>query len=264
MSKHTKLLLVTLLVLLLTVTAGCKDQTGQINPEQNQSGSQNTENISEPSRDSESEATSETDSDSEEIHDDLEAFNAFSDMLSKSVDIKNLYYEFELRVEGVSREYYSAWMSENQIRIDPFDQKNSIYANLKDQTVFVLDHTLGILSPADYDETFFNGMMSPVAFDEALEQDMFEHVHFEGSALIDGKPCDVYEVHSADLNVTYYLWKDHGLTVKMVAQITGFPKYEYYFRSLQPDGASGEALTPPQDVKVSADFAVLPSLKVGQ
>ncbi|MZQ96844.1 MAG: hypothetical protein GT601_04120 [Acidaminobacter sp.] len=262
--KHTKILLVTLLLGLMISTAGCTNQTAQTNPEDQQNTSENAATGSESSEEAETEAAPGTQSESEEIHDDLEAFNDFSNTLAKSVGIKNLYYEYELRVEGVSREYYSAWKSDDQVRIDTFDHKHSIYANLKDQSAFVLDRTSGILSPSDYDETFFSGMMSPVAFNEALEQDMFEHVHYEGSALMDGKPCDVYEVHTADLNVTYYLWKDNGLTVKMIAQITGFPKYEYYFRSLQPEGASVEDLTPPNDVTSAKETVILPTLKVGQ
>jgi len=262
--KHTKILLVTLLLGLMILTAGCANQSAQSIPEDQQNTSENAVTGSESSEEAETEAAPGTPSESEEVHDDLEAFNDFSDMLAKSVGINNLYYEFELRVEGVSREYYSAWKSDEQVRIDSFDHKHSIFANLKDQSAFVLDRTSGILSPSAYDETFFTGMMSPVAFNEALEQDMFEHVHYEGSALMDGKPCDVYEVHTADLNVTYYLWKDNGLTVKMIAQITGFPKYEYYFRSLQPEGASAEDLTPPNDVTLSKETVMLPTLKVGQ
>ena len=262
--KHTKILLVTLLLGLMISTAGCANQSAQSIPEDQQNTSENAVTGSESSEEAGTEAAPGTPSESEEVHDDLEAFNDFSDMLAKSVGINNLYYEFELRVEGVSREYYSAWKSDEQVRIDSFDHKHSIFANLKDQSAFVLDRTSGILSPSAYDETFFTGMMSPVAFNEALEQDMFEHVHYEGSALMDGKPCDVYEVHTADLNVTYYLWKDNGLTVKMIAQITGFPKYEYYFRSLQPEGASAEDLTPPNDVTLSKETVMLPTLKVGQ
>ena len=262
MMKYTKILMVALLLGSMITTAGCTDQSSQTNPGESQSPSENVETGSETSV--EAEAPPETPSEGEEIHDDLEAFNDFSDMLSKSMGIKNLYYEFELRVEGVSREYYAAWKSEDQARIDPFDQMSSIFVNHKNQTISVLDRTSGTLSPSAYDETFINGMMSPVAFNEALDQDMFEHVHYEGSALMDGKPCDVYEVHSADLNVTYYLWKDNGLTVKMIAQITGFPKYEYYFRSLQPEGASDLDLTPPSDVKLSKESVMLPTLKVGQ
>jgi len=262
MINHAKIIIAALLLGVAIAAAGCTDQTAQTNPEQNQSTSENEETGS--GSPAEEVPAPGSPAEGEEIHDDLEAFNGFSELLAKSVDINNLYYEFELRVEGVSREYYSAWESEDQLRIDSFDQKHSIFANLKDQTVSVLDRTSGILSPSAYDETFFNGMTSPVAHNEALEQDMFEHVHYEGSALMDGKPCDVYEVHSADLNVTYYLWKDNGLTVKMIAEITGFPKYEYYFRSLVPGGAAAVDLIPPQDAKVSKETAVLPTLKVGQ
>jgi len=262
--KHTKILFVALLLGLVISTAGCTNQSAQTKPEDQLNTSENAVTGSESSEAAQTEGAQETQSENEESHDDLEAFNDFSDTLAKSVDIKNLYYEYELRVEGVSREYYSAWKSEDQVRIDSFDHKHSIFANLKDESVFVLDRTSGVLSPSAYDEAFFSGMMSPVAFNEALEQDMFEHVHYEGSALMDGKPCDVYEVHTADLNVIYYLWKDNGLTVKMIAQITGFPKYEYYFRSLQPEGASKEDLTMPNDVTVSKETVMLPTLKVGQ
>lgn len=262
MMKHSKFLLIALLIGLVITTAGCTNQSSQANAGDSQNPSENVETGSETP--AEAEGVPATPEENEEIHDDLEAFNGFSDTLSKSMGIKNLYYEFELRVEGVSREYYAVWKSEDQVRIDPFDQKSSIFVNHKNQTISVLDRTSGMLSPSAYDETFVNGMMSPVAFNEALDQDMFEHVHYEGSALMDGKPCDVYEVHSADLNVTYYLWKDNGLTVKMIAQITGFPKYEYYFRSLQPEGASVQDLAPPSNVTLSKENVMLPTLKVGQ
>lgn len=155
-------------------------------------------------------------------------------------------------------------MSEDKVRLDPFDQEHSIFVNKEDMTVQILDRATGILAPAGYNEAFINGMMSPAAYEESLEQDMFEHVHFEGSALVDGLPCDVFEVHSADLNVTYYLWKDNGLSAKVIAQITGFPKYEYYFRSLTPNGATQEALNPPADAEVARELVEWPSIKVGQ
>lgn len=257
MSKYSKQIGITLLIGLTLMVAGCSNQTSELPEAQVQSPTQGDQ--SEAASDAASESTG-----VEEVHDDLENFNAFSELFSKSAEINNLYYEFELRVEGVSREYYSAWVSEDKVRLDPFDQEHSIFVNKEDMTVQILDRATGILAPAEYNEAFINGMMSPAAYEESLEQDMFEHVHFEGSALVDGLPCDVFEVHSADLNVTYYLWKDNGLSAKVIAQITGFPKYEYYFRSLTPNGATQEALNPPADAEVARELVEWPSIKVGQ
>jgi hypothetical protein len=70
-------------------------------------------------------------------------------------------------------------------------------------------------------------------------------------------------VHLEDLGVTYYLWKDQGLAVKVIAQITGFPKYEYFYRSLETGGNYSEALKPPEDVEKSQTLVLLPSFEIG-
>jgi hypothetical protein len=204
-----------------------------------------------------------TETETEEEHNDIEAFNSMKALLGKSLDAGPLYYEFELRVGGVSRAYYTVWTDSQKMRIDTFDQKSSVYVDHETQTVEVLNRDAETISSADYDQDYFLAMMSPIPFEAAIEEDMFEHVHFEGSALIDGKPCDVYEVHLADLGVTYYLWKDQGLAVKVIAQITGFPKYEYFYRSLETGGNYSEALKPPEDVDKSQTSVLLPSFEIG-
>ena len=241
---------IALIFAMLLILAGCSKNDAGPSPQAEAPGSQSSQTQPEPEE--------------EEIHDDFENFIAFRDLLAKSIDVTNVYYEYELRVAGVSREYYSAWIDQDRIRLEPFEQRNSLYADLNEKSVKVHFYDTNVIAPAAFEENFFQSMMSPVAFREVLEQDMFEHVHFEGSALVDGKPCDVFEVHAADLNVTYYLWKENGLAVKMIAQITGFPAYEYYFRSLEPGGAEADALIPPADASPSSETVSLPSLKVGK
>jgi hypothetical protein len=213
---------------------------------------------------SETSETTGVEASAEAEHDDENDFLALKSLTAKAIGIKNLYFEYELRVDGVSKEYYSKWTDGTMMRIDPHDQKHRIYVDLEKTMVQVYNLETNTVYPAVFEEAQFKSMFSPVAFEEVLEPDMFDHVHFTGSAIIDGKPCDVFEVNAVDFTVVYYLWKENGLTVKMTAQVSGLPSYEYYFRSLEIINDDKGILLPPANVEKKDETVEIPSTRVGK
>ncbi len=231
--------IVIILILMLTLTACGSDTPNAETTEATASVATTSETSSETTA-AQTEAVSETSENG-----DLLAADIFK------TDTKADRYAYELIMSSGGQVIggFNLWVDGDKVRFDLTDQGQSMYFDYEKQEAYIYieaDNTL-LKTPI---ETLGNEWESPFLFAEELDADALSAMNYKGSEKLDGKDCQIFEYDNMGTKVTYYVWEEKGLILKMIMEVDGQPTYEYYFKNLQIDGNFDKELEFPEGAKI--------------
>lgn len=231
--------IVIILVLILTLTACGSDTSDSQTSETNATEVTTSETTSETTA-AQTEAVSET----SENGDILAA-----DIFKTDTKADSYAYELIMSSGGQVIGGFNLWVDGDKVRFDLTDQGQSMYFDYEKQEAYIYsaaDNTL-LKTPI---ETLGNEWESPFLFAEELDADALSSMNYKGSEKLDGKACQIFEYDNMGNKVTYYVWEEKGLILKIIMEIDGQPEYEYYFKNLELDGNFEKELELPEGAKI--------------
>ena len=172
-----------------------------------------------------------------------------SDIFKRGSKADNYAYEYVMSSDGQFVASFKLWVDGNRVRFDATDQGQSMYMDYDKQEGYVYiasDNTL-IKTPIG---SLGNEWDSPFTFANELDDSALLAMKNKGTETIDGKLCQLFEYDNMGAKVTYYVWKEKGLILKMIMEIDGQPTFEYYFKNLVIDGNFDKELELPKGAKI--------------
>ncbi|MDH8679446.1 hypothetical protein QE109_14905 [Fusibacter bizertensis] len=218
-----------LLILVVLVMSACSSN--------DDATTENTENIPV------SVATNEENT--EENFDNVKAF----DMINRDRKIDNYYYEFVMTTGDERIGGFKLWIAGNKARYDAIDEGQSLYLDYDKGEGFLYMPSENLLMKTPI-ETTSNEWESPFLFAGEIDDETLGSMKEKGTEIIDGKTCYIFVAEHLGMKVTYYVWEDEGLIVKMVVETEGQPSYSYYFKDLTIGGTFETELALPKDAKI--------------
>lgn len=197
----------------------------------------------------ETEATEVT-KEAESTEETTEAEGFFAgDVIDRDRALDNYYYEYVMTSDGQKIGGFKLWASGQKIRFDATEEGQRLYMDYETGKGFMYiesENTL-IATPL---ETMGNEWESPLIFAGQIDDATLDGMNWIKTETIDGKSCHVFEVSNSGMKVTYYVWEDEGLIIKMIMETDGQPTYEYYFKDLEIDGNFEKDLELPEGATV--------------
>lgn len=92
-------------------------------------------------------------------------------------------------------------------------------------------------------------LMTPFTYIDELDKDLFKFTHYKGTTQLDNKSVEVFEYEGAGTSVTYYLWRDYHLILKVDTKV-GDIISSFYFKDLAFDTVTMEDISYPAGAKV--------------
>ncbi len=171
------------------------------------------------------------------------------DVLDRDRALDNYYYEYVMSSDGQKIGGFKLWASGQKIRFDATDEGQRLYLDYETGKGFMYiesENTL-IATPLD---TMSNEWESPLIFAGQIDDATLDGMNWIKKETVDGKSCHVFEVSNGGIKVTYYVWEEEGLIIKMIMETDGQPTYEYYFKDLEIDGDFEKELELPEGATV--------------
>lgn len=172
-----------------------------------------------------------------------------SDIFNRDAKFDNYAYEYVMSSGDQILGSFKLWVDGNRVRYDAMDQGQSMYMDYDKQEGYIYmstDNTL-IKTPLG---SLGNEWESPFTFANEIEDSALVDMKDKGTETLDGKLCQLFEYDNMGSKVTYYVWKEKGLIIKMMMEIEGQPSFEYYFKDLQIDGNFDKELELPKGAKI--------------
>jgi len=172
-----------------------------------------------------------------------------SDIFNRESKVDRYAYELIMTSGGQVIGGFNLWVDGDRVRFDLADQGQSMYFDYakKEAYIYVAAENTLMKTPI---ETLGNEWESPFLFAEELDDDALTAMKNKGSETLDGKKCQIFEYDNMGTKVTYYVWEEKGLILKMIMEVDGQPTYEYYFKNLQIDGNFDKELELPEGAKI--------------
>lgn len=169
-----------------------------------------------------------------------------SDVFDRDVKSDRYAYEYVMSSNGQVVGGFKLWVDGDRVRYDMADLGQSMYFDYEKQEAYVYsvaDNT-AIKTPI---ETLGNEWESPFMFASELDDDALSTMKYVGTDTLDGNKCQLFEYDSMGTKVTYYVWEEKGIILKMIMEVEGQPSFEYYFKNFEIDGNFDEELELPKD-----------------
>jgi hypothetical protein len=173
-----------------------------------------------------------------------------SDIFDRDSKIDRYAYELIMSSGGQVIGGFNLWVDGDRVRFDlAAEQGQSMYFDYakKEAYIYVASENTLMKMPI---ESLGNEWESPFLFAEELDDRALSAMKNKGSEIVDGKKCQVFVYDSAGTEVTYFVWEEKGLILKMIVEVEGQPTYEYYFKNLQIDGNFDKELELPEGAKI--------------
>lgn len=195
----------------------------------------------------EEETDAETSNPDEEIEENEE--NAVQNILKPNKRVDNYYYEYVMSTNDQHMASFKIWVNGPRLRFDILEEGQRIYLNyeLNEGYLYMPDGNVLMKMPL---ESLGDEWESPFIFADEIDQGTMDGLKFSGKELIDGKECYVYTDKNDEMEMTYFIWKEEGLIVKMQFESKDQPSYEYYFKDLSVGENYDEELKLPDDADI--------------
>lgn len=237
MNKRIWMVIILLLTLALTA---CGSGTNTIESTEATTETTSSETTAETTE-AQTEATSETTEN---------AGVSASDIFDRDTKVDRYAYELIMSSGGQVIGGFNLWVDGDRVRFDlAEDQGQSMYFDYKKKEAYIYVAAENTLMKMPI-ESLGNEWESPFLFAEELDDDALSAMTNKGSETVDGKKCQVFEYDNMGTKVTYYVWEEKGLILKMIVEVDGQPTYEYYFKNLQIDGNFDKELELPEGAKI--------------
>ena len=163
--------------------------------------------------------------------------------------IDNYYYEYVMSSGGQRMASFKLWVNGNRIRFDAEAEGQTIFLNYDTGEGYVYMPAGNVLMKMPLDQ-LGSEWESPFLFAGEIDQMTMDSLKYTGKEMIDGKECYIYEGESGATKMTYYIWKEEGLIVKMIYETNDQSSFEYYFKDLTLGQTYDSELKLPENVDI--------------
>lgn len=169
----------------------------------------------------------------------------FGDLITNPSFINNYYFELIMTNAGQSESSMKLWVIDNNMKAET--QGMITYYNQENGTMGVYTSATNqvVITPI----LEMMPILTPFTFIEELDPNTFEAIMFKGEEMLDGKEVLVFENSMPGFEVTYYIWKDYQLIIKMDTK-TGDMTSGFYFKDLSLDTVTMEDINYPSGAEV--------------
>lgn len=175
--------------------------------------------------------------------------NNAADLISDNLEVDSYYYEYVVSINGAEQVGFKIWSYDNRIRFEGGMEGEMFYLdyNKNEGYLYMPAEKTMLKMPL---ESIDNEWDSPFIMTADIDDSALSGMNYIGDENLDGKTCAVYEYESSEGKITYYIWKDEGIVIRMKMEMDGGSTYEYYFKDLKINENFEMELEIPDDVQI--------------